>query len=244
MGKVMNMKNMVTAAVVGVVLVFGYGYQMSASGQTATAGAAKIDDDSIQDRIEASLKANTILAPRNIDVDVDHGVVTLTGTVRTAEEKATARRLADVGGVTRVRNRVEVDPKVDESKIDAAAEKTKSGLSKAVDATAGAARKSKEAVQKGVGKTEQGVAKAAGKTSDAADKVAEKSSDAAITSGVKASFYDETLLQGTAIDIGTKDQVVTLRGTVRTDEQKARAGELARKTSNVVGVVNDLVVQN
>src|SRR5947209_1151114 len=71
-----------------------------------------------------------------------------------------------------------------------------------------AARKSKEAVRKGVGKTEEGVAKAADKTSDAADKVAEKSSDASITSGVKASFYDETLLQGTAIDVQTRDQIV------------------------------------
>jgi osmotically-inducible protein OsmY len=240
----MSMKNTVTAALVGVVLVFGYVYQVSASGQTATSGAVKTDDGSIQDRIEASLKANTILAPRNIDVDVDHGVVTLTGTVRTVDEKATARRLADMPGVTRVRNRIEVNPRVDESKIDAAAEKTKSGLTKAVDATVGVAKKSKEAVVKGVSKTEQGVAKAADKTSDAADKVSDKAGDASITSGVKAAFYDETLLQGTAIDIGTKDQVVTLRGTVRSDAAKARAKELARKTKNVVGVVNELVVQN
>ena len=244
MSKVMSMKNSVTAALVGVVLVFGSGYQMSASGQTVASGALKTDDSSIQDRIEASLKANTILAPRKIDVDVDHGVVTLAGTVRTVDEKAIARRLADVAGVTRVRNRIEVDPKVDESKIDAAAEKTKSGLTKAVDATVGVAKKSKEAVVKGVSKTEQGVAKAADKTSDAADKVAEKASDASITSGVKAAFYDETLLQGTAIDIATKDQVVTLKGTVRSDAAKARAEELARKTKNVVGVINLLVVQN
>jgi hyperosmotically inducible protein len=244
MSKVMSMKTMATAALVGVVLVFGYGGQVSALGQTATSGAVKTDDDSIQDRIEARLKADTILAPRKIDVDVDRGVVTLTGKVRTAEEKATARSLADGPGVAGVRNRIEVDPKVDESKIDAAAEKTKSGLTKAVDATAGAAKKSKEAVVKGVSKTEQGVAKAADKTSDATGKVAEKASDASITSGVKAAFYDETLLQGTAIDIGTTDQVVTLRGTVRSSQQKARAEELARRTKNVVGVVNQLVVQN
>jgi len=240
----MNMRNRVTVAVFGAMLMSGSGYQSSVSAQTATSGTVKIDDDSIQDRIEANLKANTILAPRDIDVDVDHGVVTLTGTVRTSDEKAIARRMADVSGVTQVRNRIDVDPKVDESKIDAAAEKTKSGLSKAVDATAAAARKSKQAVQKGVGKTERGVARAADKTSDAADKVSEKSSDAAITSGVKAAFYDETLLQSTAIDIRTTDQVVTLRGTVRSYPAKARAEELARKTKNVVGVVNELVVQN
>jgi osmotically-inducible protein OsmY len=36
---------------------------------------------------------------------------------------------------------------------------------------------------------------------------------------------------------------VTLRGTVRSSVAKARAEELARKAGNVVGVVNQLVVQ-
>ena len=52
------------------------------------------------------------------------------------------------------------------------------------------------------------------------------------------------LASSTAIEIATKDQVVTLKGTVRSDAAKARAEELARKTKNVVGVINLLVVQN
>ena len=64
-------------------------------------------------------------------------------------------------GVTRVDNRITVDPKIDQPKLDAAGEKTKAGLGKAVDATVGAAKKTKTGVQKGAGKTEQGVAKAA-----------------------------------------------------------------------------------
>jgi hyperosmotically inducible protein len=237
------MKNVVIASLVGLVVVLGQGNRVSAGGQTAASGSVRVDDDSIQHRIEAGLKANTLLAPRDIDVDVDKGVVTLTGTVRTGDEKAAARRQADVTGVVRVRNLIEIDPKIDESKIDAAAQKTKAGLTKAVDATVGAAKKSKEAVQKGVGKAEQGVAKAADKTADAADKVGEKAGDASITSGVKASFYDEKLLQETAIDVSTKDQVVTLRGTVHSFAAKTRAEELARNTKNVTGVVNELVVR-
>ena len=237
------MKNVVTASLVGLIVVFGQGYRVSASGQTAASGSVRADDDRIHDRIEAGLKANTLLAPRDIDVDVEKGVVTLTGTVRTADETAVARRLADMTGVVRVRNLIEIDPKIDESKIDAAAEKTKAGLTKAVDATVGAAKKSKAAVQKGVGKAEQGVARAADKTADAAGSVGEKASDASITSGVKAAFYDEKLLQETAIDVSTRDQVVTLRGTVRSFAAKTRAEELARSTKNVTGVVNELVVR-
>jgi osmotically-inducible protein OsmY len=239
----MNKKNILTTMLAGLVITAGPGLQISAVAQSA-AGAVRIDDDQIQDRIEASLERNTILAPRNIDVDVDKGVVTLTGTVRTADEKAMAARVAGEAAGVRVRNRIDIDPKVDESKIDRAAEKTKSGLSKAVDATVGAARKSKEAVEKGLGKAEEGVAKAADKTAEGVGKVAEKASDAAISTAVRTSFADESLLKDSAIDVDTRDQVVTLKGTVPSIAAKARAEELARRSNNVSGVVNALVVRD
>jgi hyperosmotically inducible protein len=235
--------DLVVAVLVCGLAVGAHVNRASAAGQGVTSDSPRVDDGSIQDRIEAGLKANTLLAPRNIDVDVDKGVVTLTGTVRTADEKAAARRIADVRGVVRVRNRIEVDPKVDESKIDAAAEKTKTGLTKAVDATVTAAKKSREAVQKGVGKAEQGAGKAADKTSDTLGKAGAKATDASITSGVKAAFYDEKVLQDTAIDVDTTAQVVTLRGTVHSDAAKMRAEEIALRTEGVTSVVNELVVK-
>ena len=239
----MNKKNILNTMLVGVVIVAGSGFHASALAQSAS-GAVRVDDDQIEARIEASLERNTILAPRDIDVESDKGVVTLTGTVRNAEEKATAGRIAEEAAGFRVRNRIEINPRIDESKFDAAAEKTKSGLDKAVDATVGAAKKSTEAVQKGLGKTEEGVGKAAEKTADGLDKVAEKASDAAITTAVKASFADETLLRDSAIDVDTRDQVVTLKGTVPSLAAKARAEELARRSNNVAGVINSLVVRS
>src|SRR4029079_11717438 len=128
-------------------------------------------------------------------------VATLTGTVRTEEERARAGRLAKVSGVTRVTNNIQIDPKIDESKIDAAGEKTKTGLNKAVDATVNAAHKTKEAVQKGVSKSEEGVGKAADKTADAADSVGDKLSDAAVTTRVKAGLSDEQQLHDSSIDV-------------------------------------------
>jgi osmotically-inducible protein OsmY len=176
-------------------------------------------------------------------VDVKEGIVTLTGKVRNATEKARAGRLAKVSGVTRVNNQIEIDPKIDQSKIGAAAEKTKSGVTKAVDATVGAVKQTGQAVQKGVGKSEEGVGKAADKTSEAVGKAGDKLSDASVTTRVKAGLSGEKLLQDTAIDVDTTDHVVTLRGTVASNAAKVRAGEIAGSTDGVIRVVNQIVVR-
>jgi hyperosmotically inducible protein len=236
------LKSVMTAGLVGVVLVAGLARETSAAQQTAAAGAVRVDDGTLQSRIAENFKKSATLRPRNIDVDVDQGIVTLTGTVLTATEKARAGRLAKVSGVTSVNNRIAVDPKSDQSRIDAAGEETKSGLTKAVDATVSAAKKTKEAVQKGIGRSEQGVGTAADKTSDAVGTVGDKLSDTSVTTRIKADFSVEKLLQGTAIDVDTSDRIVTLRGTVASNAAKERAAEIARSTEGVTRVVNQIVV--
>lgn len=215
----------------------------ASAAQTTSPAAMKVDDSTIQSSIEETLKKNSSLAPRDIDVEVDKGVVTLTGEVRTAADKAAAGRLAQVNGVTRVSNQIEVNPKIDESKLDAAANKTKSGLNKAVDATVKAAEKTKEGVQKGVGKTEQGLGKVAEKTSDAVGKAGDKMTDASVTTGVKSGLTGEALLRDSAIDVDTTNHVVTLRGTVASAAAKARAAAIAADSKGVTRVVNELVVR-
>lgn len=234
--------NMLAVGLVGVVLVAGPARWASAGQQAATSAAAKADDSTLHSQIDANLKKSS-LAPRDIKVNVKEGIVTLTGTVRSATEKAEAARIAKVSGVASVTNEIEVDPKIDQSRIDAAGEKTKSGVTKAVDATVDAAKTTKEAVQKGVGKAEEGVGKAADKTSEAVGKVGDKMGDTSINTRVKAAFSGETLLKDTAIDVTTKDDVVTLRGTVGSIAAKARAAELAGGISGVKRVVNELVVR-
>ena len=231
----------VTVVVVAVALVVPT--RGASAGQTTSATPAKVTDSTIESRITAGLKQNSALAPRNIDVDVDNGVVTLTGTVRTEDERASAGRIAQISGVARVINNIEVNPNVDESKLDKAADKTKTGLNKAVDATAKAARKTKQGVTKGVGKTEEGVGKAADKTSDAIGKAGDKMSDASVTTGVKTGLADEPLLRESSIDVDTKDHVVTLKGTVASDAAKARAAAIAGNTKGVTRVVNQLLVK-
>jgi osmotically-inducible protein OsmY len=234
-------KNVITAGLVAGVLVAGLARDASAARQAPT--SVSVQDSTLESRIAASIKANASLAPRDIDVDVKQGVVTLTGTVRTAAEKARAAELAQVSGVTRVDNRIEIDPKIDQSKIDTAGDKTKAGLSKAVDATVKAAKTTKKAVQKGVGKTEEGAAKAADKTSDAVSKAGDKMGDASVTTRVRTGFSGEKLLQDTAIDVETTNHIVTLRGTVASSAQKARAVEIARGTEGVTRVVDQIAVR-
>jgi osmotically-inducible protein OsmY len=236
------LKQILSVGLAGVVLVAAPARGASAA-QTATSAAAKADDSALKSQIAASLKKNSVLAPRDIDVDVDQGVVTLKGTVRNLDEKTRAGKVANVKGVVSVSNRLEIDPKIDRSKADAAAEKTKAGLSKAVDATATAAEKTADAVKKGVGKAEEGVGKAADKTSEAAGKAGDKLSDASVTARVKTGLSAEKLLQNTAIDVETTDHVVTLRGTVDSTAAKARAGEIASGSEGVTRVVNLLVVR-
>ncbi len=235
------LKNVVVAGLVGVVLLVGVA-RVTEAAQTAKSREARADDGALQSQIAADLKKSR-LAPRDIDVDVSEGVVTLTGKVRTATEKARAGRLAKVSGVNRVDNRIEIDPKIDQSRIEAVGAKTKAGVTTAIDATADAAKKTQGAVQKGVGKAEQGVGKAADKTSEAVGKAGDKLGDTAVSTRVEAGFGGENLLQNTAIDVETTNRVVTLRGTVASEAAKAKAEEIARSTEGVTRVVNQLIVR-
>jgi len=191
------------SGLVGVVLLIGLARIASAGPQAAPSAIAAIDDATLRSQIAARLKESAALAPREITLNVNHGVVTLKGTVRTATEKAHAGRLAKVSGVTRIDNRLEVDAKIDQSRIDVAGEKTKAGATKAVDAT----------------------------------------SDASVTTRVRADFAKEMLLRDTGVDVGTRDHIVTLTGTVASTAAKKRAAAIAGHAEGVIRVVDELVVK-
>lgn len=76
----------------------------------AFAQAGKGADRAIDARIEARMKASPVLRQDRIDVRVENGVVTLSGKVAAAAHSARAAALAKVPGVTRIDNRLEVDP--------------------------------------------------------------------------------------------------------------------------------------
>ena len=139
-----------------------------------------------------------------------------------------------------------------------AVDKTKEGTGKAIDATKEAGEKTadvtKDVARKVADKTKEIAGKTAEETKEIVGKGSEKSKEAASTTGeavtdgwittkVKAKFADETLLDGSDINVDTNDHVVTLKGTVTSDAAKARAAAIARGTKGVTRVVNQLVVK-
>ena len=82
------------------------------------------------------------------------------------------------------------------------------------------------------------------KTEDVAEKVADKTSDATITAAVKAKFARDKTVDASNIDVDTKDNNVTLNGTVKSQTEADQAVALARSVEGVKDVTPHLTVQS
>ena len=119
-------RSLVTLALVGG-LTTSFGFTPLCEAQTApntpsdkkqVPAATATDDKTLEDRIDYNLETNALVRKYNLDVKVDKGVATLTGDVATAAQKAEAEKLAKVHGVTRVDNRIQIDPNEDKTVAD------------------------------------------------------------------------------------------------------------------------------
>jgi osmotically-inducible protein OsmY len=185
------------------------------------ATAAVPSDKTIDARVEASIHKDAMLKNYNIDVSVDHGIVTLTGTVPTAADSSKAESLARVPGASRIDNKLIVD------------------LNAGTKGTAGTL---KEKTKEGAEKTKDGAVKVGEKTKAGLSKTGEEITDGWITTRVHSKFVGEDLLKDSDINVDTNDHVVTLKGTVMSAAGKARAGAQAKEVEGVRRVVNQLVV--
>jgi outer membrane biosynthesis protein TonB len=68
-------------------------------------------------------------------------------------------------------------------------------------------------------------------------------SDAQVTSQVKSGLSSDATIAGQPIDVQSQNGVVTLSGTVQTDQQRATAASDASRVSGVKTIVNNLQVQ-
>ncbi|MBF8301185.1 MAG: transporter [Acidobacteria bacterium] len=102
--------------------------------------------------------------------------------------------------------------------------------------------KTKEIAGKAADKATETASDIATKTKDLAATTGEAITDTWITAKVSAKFVDETLLNGSHINVDTNNHIVTLRGTVASAAAKGRAGAIASGTEGVTRVVNQLVV--
>jgi len=238
----------------------------SAAMQSATT-ANKPSDSSLDSKIEKRIHDSS-LKKYSIDVDVNDGVATLTGTVASEGDRRKAAQLATIPGIARVDNKLTVDLNAKntaasvknkaegtagtvEKGVDKGADKTKEGVNKAVDKSAEgigvAAEKTEKGVVTGYEKSKEGVAKATDKSAEGVAKAGEGISKAgeAITdtflkTRVKAKFVDEDLLKDSDIDVDVTDHVATLSGTVTSEAGRARAIEEAKKVDGIHSVIDKL----
>jgi osmotically-inducible protein OsmY len=82
----------------------------------------------------------------------------------------------------------------------------------------------------------------ADKMKNGMSKTGEKIDDAWITTKINWFFVGEDTLKGSKIDVDTKNNVVTLKGTVTSLAGKNRAAQLARQTDGVKNVINNLTI--
>jgi len=190
-----------TALVGGLATSFGFAPVCEAQtpARTPANQQAPATDKTLEDRIDYHLETNATVRKYNLDVKVQNGVATLTGDVANAAQKAAAEKLAKIDGVTRVDNRIEIDPDEDKTVADR--------------------------VAKGLSRTGETI------------------TDAWITTKVKWFFVGADDLKGSDINVDTKDHVVTLKGTVRTEAGRAKAMALAKDTDGVKRVVDQLTIK-
>jgi hyperosmotically inducible protein len=180
-------------------------------------------DPGVTTAVKAKLAADDTVKAYRIDVDTKEKVVTLKGEVDTAGAKTRAVELAKgTSGVRDVVDQLTVKDGMTPP----------GGLDDAAQAKAGE-----------VGdKAGDAASRAGDKIGDAADKTVDAAADAGITTKVKTKFLADTTISGLKIDVDTKDNVVTLSGTVPTAAEKRRAVEVARDTDGVKSVVDRLKV--
>jgi hyperosmotically inducible periplasmic protein len=68
--------------------------------------------------------------------------------------------------------------------------------------------------------------------------------DATLTTRVKAKFAEDRTVSAMAIKVETFRGVVQLSGVAKSGAEKSQAEKLARETSGVTGVRNDIIVSN
>ena len=68
--------------------------------------------------------------------------------------------------------------------------------------------------------------------------------DATLTTRVKAKFAEDKTVSAMSISVETLKGVVQLSGFAKSVDEKTTAGNLARNTSGVVSVRNDIIVRS
>jgi hyperosmotically inducible protein len=185
----------------------------------AAAQTSTIKDGWLVMKVHSEMVDEDVLSGSDIDVDVKNGVVTLQGTVPSEAARARAIAVAKANdGVKNVVDQLKIAPATGgnmAAKADRAGDKAERAGEKAADKTVSATKKT-------------------GRAND----------DGWIKSKIYAQYLADwnTVLNDSDIDIDVDNTVVTLNGTVKTNEAKTKAVAIAKATDGVKSVKDNLRV--
>jgi hyperosmotically inducible periplasmic protein len=206
---------------------------LSAGALAVTVACSQTDAGSTS-AVKSKMATDDTVKASEINVDTHEHVVTLNGTVGSKAEKDRAVMIArNTKGVSSVIDDLRVGPVATSGSLD---------RDRDADRDRDYSESAKQTARDAKDKTETTAHDAKVKTERAAEKTGEVVTDAAITSAVKTKFLAEPGVPGTAINVDTKNHVVTLTGTVKTKAEAEKAVAVARDTKGVKRVVNHLKV--
>jgi hyperosmotically inducible protein len=203
----------------------------------ATAQVSAIKDGWLVMKVHSEFVNEDVLSGSNIDVDVKNGVVTLQGTVTSEAARARALEVARKNdGVKNVVDQLRIGPPTDNK-----AERT---MDRAGDKTARTAEKAGDKAERAADKAEDKLDRATDKTANAATKTGRAIDDGWIKSKIYTQYLADwnTVLDDSDIDIDVRNNMVTLNGTVKSAQAKAKAVSIAKATDGVKGVKDNLKV--
>ncbi len=186
---------------------------------SAVAQVSTIKDGWLVMKVHSEMVDEDVLSGSDIDVDVKNGVVTLQGTVPSEAARARAIAVAKANdGVKNVVDQLKIAPARGSNmaaKADRAGDKAERAGERAADKTASATRKTGRAID-----------------------------DGWIKSKIYAQYMADwnTVLNDSDIDVDVQNNNVTLNGTVKTAEAKAKAVSIAKATDGVKSVKDNLRV--
>ena len=196
-------------------------HEAAAEVRTAAAHAGdRLADGWLTTKVQAKYFADREIKARYINVSTRDGVVSLSGYVESPEARLEAVQIArNTDGVRSVEDRLLIGVAPGKETFEAG--------------TGTASSAAPDAVATGGGTNEYDASIAANAANASVN-------DERVTSMVQARFFLDPVLKVRSIDVQTRSGVVTLRGGVASEEERAQALVIARNT-NGVGRVEDLL---
>jgi|SRR5688572_1847755 len=200
-------------------VIGAFGLALLIGAASAAAQVSTIKDGWLVMKVHSEMVDEDVLSGSDIDVDVKNGVVTLQGTVPSEAARARAIAVAKANdGVKNVVDQLKIAPARGTNmaaKADRAEDKAARAGEKAADKTASATRSTGRAID-----------------------------DGWIKSKIYAQYMADwnTVLNDSNIDVDVENNIVTLNGTVKSAEAKAKAVSTAKATDGVKSVRDNLKV--